>query len=119
MKYFSILFLAILLFTACSTTLETQIAQVNSEPDNLIHGIDSLVSSIAERTVSLLSGDVSRTMAVYYFTVDGRESNISDYLITGLTTEIANLSGNETTVVSRQGLDRVMSEQSLMVSDLV
>ena len=119
MKCYSVLFLTILLVTACSSAPETQIDQVSSEPENLIHGIDSLVNSIAERTVSLLSGDVSRTMAVYYFTVDGRESNISDYLITGLTTEIANLSGNETTVVSRQGLDRVMSEQSLMVSDLV
>jgi len=58
-------------------------------------------------------------MAVYYFTGNGRESRLSDYLISGLTTEIANLSGNETTVVSRRGLDRVMSEQSLMVSDLV
>ncbi len=119
MKYYSVLFLTILLITACSSTPENQIVQVNSEPDNMIYGIDSLVGSIAERTVSLLSGDVSRTIAVYYFTVNGQESNISDYLITGLTTEIANLSGNETTVVSRQGLDRVMSEQSLMVSDLV
>jgi hypothetical protein len=59
------------------------------------------------------------TLAVYYFTVDGRESTISDYLITGLTTEIANLAGDGITMVSRQGLDRVMSEYSFMVSDLV
>jgi hypothetical protein len=106
---FAALILGMLLFTGCIT----------SEPDNLIHGIDNLVDEIAVKTVSLLSDGTPRTMAVYYFTVDGRESNISDYLITGLTTEIANLAGDGITIVSRQGLDRVMSEQSLMVSDLV
>jgi len=111
--------LAAVLIYACSSAPDAAVQPEKTEPADLILGIDSLVNSIAEKTVSLLSDAKPRTMAVYYFTVDGRESSISDYLITGLTTEIANLSGNETTVVSRQGLDRVMSEQSLMVSDLV
>ncbi|MCK5153674.1 MAG: hypothetical protein KAQ93_04885, partial [Spirochaetales bacterium] len=90
-----------------------------SESEDLIHGIDSLVAEIAFETVQLIPVDRDMTLAVYYFTVDGRESNISDYLISGLTTEIANLAGDGITMVSRQGLDRVMSEYSFMVSDLV
>jgi hypothetical protein len=89
------------------------------KPEDIIYGIDSLVSEIASRTVTLIGSDKEVTIAVYYFTVDGNESNISDYLITGLTTEIANLAGDGITMVSRQGLDRVMSEYSFMVSDLV
>ncbi len=118
-----LIILAIFLISACTSTpsapSDLEKPQSSDDSKDLILGIDSLVTEIAEQTVSLLTDKVSRTMAVYYFTVDGRESNISDYLITGLTTEIANLSDNNTTVVSRQGLDRVMSEQSLMVSDLV
>ena len=105
------LFLIIFVLAGCTT--------VPSENDNLIHGIDSLVAEIAFETVQLISPDSDMTLAVYYFTVDGRESTISDYLITGLTTEIANLAGDGITMVSRQGLDRVMSEYSFMVSDLV
>ena len=105
------LFLIIFVLAGCATG--------PSESDNLIHGIDLLVAEIAFETVQLISADSDMTLAVYYFTVDGRESNISDYLITGLTTEIANLAGDGITMVSRQGLDRVMSEYSFMVSDLV
>ena len=116
----AVIILAILVISGCTTAPSTTGERAMlEEPENLIHGINELVSEIAIQTVSLLSDGASRTMAVYYFTVDGRESNISDYLITGLTTEIANLAGDEITIVSRQGLDRVMSEQSLMVSDLV
>lgn len=116
----AIIILTIMVISGCSSTPSTPDVPVTSiEPENLIHGINKLVSEIATKTVSLLSDDIPRTMAVYYFTVDGRKSNISDYLITGLTTEIANLAGDGITMVSRQGLDRVMSEQSLMVSDLV
>lgn len=106
-----ILFPIILVLAGCATG--------PSESDNLIHGIDLLVAEIAFETVQLISVESDMTLAVYYFTVDGKESSISDYLITGLTTEIANLAGDGITMVSRQGLDRVMSEYSFMVSDLV
>lgn len=108
---------SLLIFTGCETTPED--SDQPPAPENLIQGIDPLVHEIAVKAVSLLSSSSQRNLAVYYFTVDGRESNISDYLITGLTTEIANLASEEITIVSRQGLDQVMSEQSLMVSDLV
>lgn len=107
----AVLILLVLTGSSCVTDL------IGS--DNFIHGIDSLVAEIAFETVQLISADSNMTLAVYYFTVAGRESNISDYLISGLTTEIANLAGDGITMVSRQGLDRVMSEHSFMVSDLV
>lgn len=84
-----------------------------------IKGIDELASTIAERTIGLLPGMKPVTLAVYYFTVDGKPSTISDYLITGVTTEIANRGGDNLTMVSRQGLDRIMEEHSLMLTDLV
>lgn len=114
---FCALLFPILLFISCAATPAD--SDQPAEAENLVQGIDSLVNEIATRAVSLLSDSSQRTLAVYYFTVDGRESNISDYLIAGLTTEIANFAGKEITMVSRQGLDQVMSEQSLMVSDLV
>ncbi|MCF6334399.1 MAG: CsgG/HfaB family protein [Spirochaetales bacterium] len=100
-------------------TLMSGCAGIAFTNSDVIYGIDSLVSEIAYRAVEIIPSESDVSMAVYYFTVDGKESKISDYLITGITTEIANLSGDRTTMVSRQGLDRVMSEYSFRVSDLV
>ena len=57
-------------------------------------------------------------MAVYYFTVGGEVSGISDYLINGLTTSLATQGKGRVQVVSRQVLDRILSEASFQMSDL-
>ena len=84
-----------------------------------IKGIDELVSTIADETIPILPKGKQVTLAVYYFTADGKPSVISDYLINGVTTEIANRGGDNLTMVSRQGLDRIMEEHSFMLTDLV
>ncbi len=102
---------AVLFLLACTSSPPAE--------SGYIKGIDDLTSTIAERTIALLPGTEPVTLAVYYFTVDGKPSAISDYLITGVTTEIANRGGENLTMVSRQGLDRIMEEHSLMLTDLV
>jgi len=57
-------------------------------------------------------------LAVYYFTVGGEVSGISDYLINGLTTSLATQGKGRVQVVSRQVLDRILSEASFQMSDL-
>ena len=62
-----------------------------------------------------------RTLAVYYFTEDGRESPISDYLIDTLTSQIAYVISEESLdlqIVSRQALDRILAETEFQLSSL-
>ena len=63
-----------------------------------------------------------RTMAVYYFLESGQISPMSDTLIEGLTTEIANAvayEGIRISVVSRTKLDRILDELAFQSTDLV
>ena len=84
--------------------------------------IDDLVSAAAWEVVDLLAEDNSGwTLVVSYFTEDGEKSDLSDFLISGLTTEIANAAAEDDvdlTVVSRDSLDRILEELSFQMSDL-
>ena len=81
--------------------------------------LDQLITEIAVQTVALLPRETGANLAVYYFTVDGRKSPLSDHLINGLTTEMANLVPQGYQVLSRHGLDRIMEEHSFQLTDLV
>jgi TolB-like protein len=64
--------------------------------------------------------DGEHTVAVYYFTENGKVSQISEYVINRMTTEIANAiheEGMSVKIVSRNTLDRLMQEQSFQVSE--
>ncbi|MBA7481613.1 hypothetical protein ES707_17087 [subsurface metagenome] len=65
-----------------------------------------------------LPQEQARILAVYYFTVGGEVSGIRDYLINGLTTSLATQGKGRVQVVSRQVLDRILSEASFQMSDL-
>lgn len=50
--------------------------------------------------------------------MENERSDVSDYLINGLTTQIANRGRGKIKLVSRQVLDRIMAEFSFQLSDL-
>ncbi|UCF99138.1 MAG: hypothetical protein JSV89_06265 [Spirochaetaceae bacterium] len=91
--------------------------------------IDVLIEDAAWDTVNVLwnkyddiDTDPTRTMAVYYFLEAGQVSPLSDTLIEGLTTEIANAvnyEGIQVNVVSRTILDQILQELAFQSSDLV
>jgi hypothetical protein len=81
--------------------------------------IDEMIKNAAMRTVEILPSDTGKSIAIYYFTTGDRESELSDYIINGLTTELANAGKDKTNVLSRQALDRIMAEYSHQLSDLV
>jgi TolB-like protein len=96
---------------------------------NVYSNIDSLVEEAAWDAVEVLwysYDDLDtapvRTLAVYYFLEGGQLSSLSDTLIEGLTTEIANAvayEGIEVRVVSRTVLDQILQELAFQSSDLV
>lgn len=110
--FFTAMLTAALLFISCAGGPGTTGRTANREADDLIN-------RIAEKAVPLLPADRESNIAVYYFTVDGKESPYSDYLINGLTTEMANRAPANCHILSRKGLDRVMDEYSFQLSDLV
>jgi TolB-like protein len=81
-------------------------------------GIDALVSAATDETVKILPAGGKKTLAVSYFTMEGEKAGISDYLINGITTGLANRAKDRVTVVSRQALDRILAEASFQMSDL-
>ena len=91
--------------------------------------IDSLIEDAAWGVVDVLWNSYDdletaamRTMAVYYFLEGGEVSPLSDTLIEGLTTEIANAlayEGVQVRVVSRTILDQILQELAFQRSDLV
>lgn len=81
--------------------------------------LDKLILDMGEKIIPLLPSEKDANIAVYYFTVNGKESPYSDYLINNLTTEIANRAPENCHMVSRKGLDRIMDEYSFQLSDLV
>jgi len=96
---------------------------------NEFSNIDSLVEDAAWNVVEVLWNSYEdletapmRTMAVYYFLEGGQVSPLSDTLIEGLTTEIANAvayEGIQVRVVSRTILDQILEELAFQSSDLV
>lgn len=91
--------------------------------------IDALIEEAAWETVSVLwnsyedleTGPMTN-LAVYYFLEGGEVSPLSDTLIEGLTTEIANAvnyEGIQVRVVSRTTLDQILQELAFQSSDLV
>ncbi|MBI9098316.1 MAG: hypothetical protein JEY91_07545 [Spirochaetaceae bacterium] len=107
---FLLIILLIISFSCTSTSDGT-------EPAELID-IDQLIILAADSAVDLLS-DQEIVLAVYYFTTGGEISELSDYLINGLTTEIANRVGNNIRIVSRQALDRIFEESAYQLSAMV
>jgi len=91
--------------------------------------IDVLIENAAWDTVSVLWNSYEdlengpmRNLAVYYFLEGGEISPLSDTLIEGLTTEIANAvnyEGMRVRVVSRTALDQILQELAFQSSDLV
>jgi TolB-like protein len=96
---------------------------------NEFSNIDSLVEDAAWNVVDVLWNNYEdleyapmRTMAVYYFLEGDQVSPMSDTLIEGLTTEIANAvayEGVRVRVVSRTVLDQILEELAFQSSDLV
>ena len=91
--------------------------------------IDALIENAAWDTVNILwrsyedlETGAMRNLAVYYFLQGGEISPLSDTLIEGLTTEIANAvnyEGMRVRVVSRTTLDLILQELAFQSSDLV
>jgi len=100
----------LILAAGCSTS--------PARDQDVVQGMDALIAQISQKTVELLEADARSTLAVYYFTVEGEESGISEYLINDLTTTIANMGRDRVDVVTRQALDRILSEYSFQLSDL-
>ena len=92
---------------------------VAPEPSVQYLTINEMITEASSRTMALLKEGNKQSLAVYYFTTGDQESELSDYIINGLTTELANLAGERVNILSRQGLDRVMSEYSYQLSDMV
>jgi TolB-like protein len=91
--------------------------------------IDTLIEKAAWNTVNILWRSYEdletapkRNIAVYYFLEGGAISPLSDTLIEGLTTELANAvnyEGMQVRVVSRTTLDQILQELAFQSSDLV
>lgn len=107
----SLLLLLLFILYSCTSASST------SETADVID-MDQLIILAADRAVGLLP-DRELVLAVYYFTTDGEISDLSDYLINSLTTEIANRAGNNIRIVSRQALDRIFEESAYQLSALV
>ena len=86
--------------------------------ESIIQGIDGVIEKTTQGILADLPQEQARTLAVYYFTVGGAVSGIRDYLINGLTTSLATQGKGRVQVVSRQVLDRILSEASFQMSDL-
>ena len=115
------------LFTLCAALVLAGCASFSGDYE--YQDIDVLIEEAAWETVSVLWDSYddldtapSRNMAVYYFLEGGAISPLSDTLIEGLTTEIANAinyEGVQVRMVSRTNLDQILQELAFQSSDLV
>ncbi len=83
--------------------------------------VERLNEEVAWEAVDALSERGSKTVAVYYFTLSGRKTALSDTLIDGITAQLAAAVSEEklqVKVLNRQQLDRVLQELALQASDL-
>jgi TolB-like protein len=115
------------LVTLCVALVLTGCASLSDGDE--YQDIDVLIEEAAWETVDVLwnsyedleTGSI-RNLAVYYFLEGGEVSPLSDTLIEGLTTEIANAvnyQGMQVRVVSRTTLDQILQELAFQSSDLV
>lgn len=85
--------------------------------------VDVVLEDAAWSTLDVIQNISDKTLAVYYFTTpDADDTELSEYIRRGLTTEIANAIMYEELdikVISRQQLDQIMEEQSFQLSDLI
>jgi len=84
--------------------------------------VDDVIEEAAWNTLDVLENVSDKTLAVYYFTSNDEDDDLSEYVRHGLTTEIANAIHDEDLdikVISRQQLDQIMEEQSFQLADLV
>ncbi|MQY77257.1 MAG: hypothetical protein GH155_06465 [Spirochaeta sp.] len=92
-----------------------------SNIDELIEEAAWYVVDILWESYEDLEEGKERTLAVYYFTEGQKVSRLSDYLINGMTTSIANAVNYEDiniSIVSRKNLDRILDELTFQSSDL-
>ena len=87
------------------------------QPEVAPIAIDEVIKLSSERIIEIVTSYTEATLAVYYFTTGQQKSELSDYFINTITTELANT--GKVTVVSRQALDRIMEEYSYQLTDLV
>jgi len=115
------------LVTLCGALVLTGCASLSGDYE--YQDIDTLIEHAAWDTVNILwrsyedlETAAMRNLAVYYFLEGGEISPLSDTLIEGLTTEIANAvsyEGMRVRVVSRTTLDQILQELAFQSSDLV
>ncbi len=87
-----------------------------------MQSIDEIVEEVSWETVYIFPEDSTVILSVYYFTMDGDRTKISDYLINAITSELANAISNEELnikVVSREKLDILIDELSFQMTDFV
>ena len=101
---------AVIAFSSCVTPDTDRSSQQD---------IDSMIRAAALRTLELLPAGEVRTLAVYYFTSEEGIHESSDYVIQGLTTELANAGEGRVKIVSRQAVDRLVEEYKYQLSELV
>jgi hypothetical protein len=106
----------VVLLAAALTALAAIPLPAQAKP---LQGIDALLAAAAEQALKVLPAGPSRTLAVSWFTFEGEKAGVSDLLINGLSTAIANRAKGRVAVVSRQVLDRILEEAAFQMSDLV
>ena len=87
-----------------------------------VQSVDEIVEEVSWDTVYIFPEDSTAILSVYYFTMGGNKTEISDYLINAITSEIANAIADEERnikVVSREKLDILIDELSFQMTDFV
>lgn len=86
-----------------------------------VKDINKTIENIAWDITDVITDEKPKTIAVYYFTNKGTVHSLSDYVINGLSSEIANAINEEKfnlKVVSRQAVDKIMAELKYQATDL-
>lgn len=98
-----LLYLAVL--TACSS----------------VKSLNITMEEMAWDTIDVVSEKQNKTIAVYYFTYNGEIHSLSNYVINGLSTELANAVNEENlelNIVTRQSIDKILAELKYQATDL-
>jgi len=87
--------------------------------DSAVDVMEEIAWDFADKACEKDDLYLGRTLAVYYFTENGEVSDISDYLIDTLTSQLAYVVSEESvdiSIVSRQTLDRIIKETQFQLS---
>ncbi len=117
-RFILIGFILILLLSGCASGPGVE---EYSNIDELIEESAWALMDILWESYEDLEQCEEKTLAVYYFTEGQKVSPLSDYLINGLTTSIANAVNEEdinVSIVSRKNLERIIEELAFQSSDL-